>query len=384
VNGDSIPAEAAPVPQSDGGRLFDAMSFIDGGMPEPPRPRLLETYYRIRSFMPRSLRLAVRRLYSKRQATHSFRAWPVEPILVDRLHDRFRETLATTQDDRVPFINFWPGRKRFAFILTHDVEGPRGVENIPRLLELEQTHGLVSSWNFVAQGYAIPADMFRALRAVGCEVGLHGLTHDGSLFRDRGEFKRQLPEIHRYMADWGVVGFRSPATHRNPDWMPELGCLYDSSFPDTDPFEPQPGGCCSIWPYFLGDLVELPITMVQDHTLFEILRERSIQLWLRKADWLIENHGLVNVLVHPDYMLSEDRLQLYDELLGELVARPGGWHALPRDVAVWWRERAALERSENSLAVLETKGVAGTSPILRSRARIAYARSEGGRIVFDV
>jgi hypothetical protein len=125
--------------------------------------------------------------------------------------------------------------------------------------------------------------------------------------------------------------------------MPDLGCRYDSSFPDTDPFEPQPGGCCSILPYFLGDLVELPITLVQDHTLFEILQEQDIALWRDKATWVAAHGGLVNVLVHPDYALTPDRLTRYDELLTFLAGLEDGWHALPRDVARWWRRRAAVE-----------------------------------------
>jgi hypothetical protein len=54
--------------------------------------------------------------------------------------------------------------------------------------------------------------------------------------------------------------------------MASLPFEYDSSYPDTDPFEPQPGGCCSWLPYFNGPLVELPITLPQDHTLFVIPR----------------------------------------------------------------------------------------------------------------
>ena len=100
--------------------------------------------------------------------------------------------------------------------------------------------------------------------------------------------RRTLPKIHRYLDEWGAVGFRSPATHRNADWMPRLGVLYDSSFPDTDPFEPQAGGCCSIFPFFLGDMVELPITLVQDHTMWEILQHPGIDLWLQKSDWISE------------------------------------------------------------------------------------------------
>jgi hypothetical protein len=125
--------------------------------------------------------------------------------------------------------------------------------------------------------------------------------------------------------------------------MHEFGCLYDSSFPDTDPFEPQPGGCCSILPFFLRDLVELPITLLQDHTLFEILEQRTADVWISKVDWLVEHHGLVNVLVHPDYV-DAHRLDVYGQLLAHLKGQAGGWHALPREVASWWRLRATLER----------------------------------------
>ncbi|QWZ09556.1 hypothetical protein KRR39_07330 [Nocardioides panacis] len=125
--------------------------------------------------------------------------------------------------------------------------------------------------------------------------------------------------------------------------MHELGCLYDSSFPDTDPFEPQPGGCCSILPFFLHDLVELPITLLQDHTLFEILEQRTSDIWISKADWLVKHRGLVNVLVHPDYT-DAHRLDVYAQLLEHLTGQAGGWHALPREVAAWWRLRATLER----------------------------------------
>jgi hypothetical protein len=174
-------------------------------------------------------------------------------------------------------------------------------------------------------------------------VGLHGITHDGALFRDRSSFVASLPAIANHMADWGAVGFRSPALWRNAEWMHELPCLYDSSFPDTDPFEAQPGGCCAIHPFFFGDVVELPITLDQDFTLFELLRESSIARWMEKARWIVRHRGLVNVLVHPDYMDAR-RLNLYDQLLDFLAGREGGWHALPRDVAAWWRTRDGLGR----------------------------------------
>ena len=81
---------------------------------------------------------------------------------------------------------------------------------------------------------------------------------------------------------------------------------------------------------------------MQDHTLWEVLREPDIALWREKAAWLAAKRGLVNAIVHPDYALTDERLRQYDELLGYLAGLEGGWHALPRDVAAWWRRRAAL------------------------------------------
>jgi peptidoglycan/xylan/chitin deacetylase (PgdA/CDA1 family) len=372
------PLELTQPAEGQDSRMFDAVSFLDDPEVESRRPRLLNPYYAIKPTLPRATQLALRRLYARRQAQRPFPAWPIETLRVDQLKDRFRAELEATGAERVPFVNFWPERRRFAFILTHDVEGPRGVENIPRVLEIERRHGLRSSWNFVAEDYAIDPGLFPALREAGCEIGLHALHHDGLLFADRASFDAQLPRIHQVMKEWEAVGFRSPATHRRSAWMPELGCLYDSSFPDTDPFEPQPGGCCSIWPFFLDDLVELPITMVQDHTLFEILRETSIRRWVEKSEWLAGNHGLINVLVHPDYMLSDRRLDLYEQLLDHLAGLSGGWHALPREVASWWRVRACLERGRATN--IDSAAIAGPSV----RASTAYARKEGEEIVFEL
>jgi peptidoglycan/xylan/chitin deacetylase (PgdA/CDA1 family) len=341
----------------------------------------LRTYYRMKPFVPRAVQLAARRRYAKRiasvlEAGERFPRWPIEPVLVDRNRDRLQALLSRADSDHLTLVDLWPRGHRFAFILTHDVEGPDGVGNIPRVREVERRQGMVSSWNFVAEGYRVDASVFDQLRRSGCEVGLHGVTHDGRLFQDRQSFDAQLPRIRHYLQEWGVEGFRSPATYRNADWMPELGCRYDSSFPDTDPFEPQPGGCCSILPFFLGDVVELPITLTQDHTVFEILRAEPMRLWAQKAEWIIREHGLVTVLVHPDYVLRDERLAVYDELLGWLAAQTGGWHALPREVAAWWRVRDQLETAALERDVTE-------SELLRAGATLGRASVQDGELVFD-
>jgi hypothetical protein len=158
--------------------------------------------------------------------------------------------------------------------------------------------------------------------------------------------------------------------------MPELCAAYDSSFPDTDPFEPQAGGCCSILPFFLGDMVELPITLVQDHTLWEILREETIDLWTQKSDWIVANGGLINLITHPDYLDTPARLRMYEEFLEYLAAQEEGWYALPREVASWWRTRSGLRCVEDGdEATVEGNGA--------ERARVAWVVRDGEGVALE-
>ena len=353
---------------------FDPEHFLHERYSTGGIERLAGPYYRLKPLMPRRVQIALRRRHARLRGKREFPRWPAEDLLVRHQEESFRRAIRASAGERVPFVNFWPHRHRFAFVLTHDVEGPKGIANIPRLREIERAHGMVSSWNFVAEDYPTPTDVFGDLREQGCEVGLHGIHHDWRLFRDEDTFEQMLPVIRRYLDDWGAVGFRSPVTYRNADWMARLGALYDSSFPDTDPFEPQPGGCCSIFPYFIGEVVELPITLVQDHTMWEILRRRGIDLWLEKGEWIRRHHGLVNVIVHPDYVLSEERLAWYDEFLTWLERLDDGWHALPREVARWWKDRSAMEAGADGV-------VSGAGDW---QASVAWAREDGERVVYEV
>jgi hypothetical protein len=305
------------------------------------RNKSLALYYLLRPIIPRPLQIGLRRVYAKVQGRRHFPSWPIESVLVNQQKERLESLLLEAGTDRLPMVNYWPGTKRAAVVLTHDVETASGVSNISRVREVERRFGLVSSWNFVPERYRFDEAIFSSLRAEGCEIGVHGLYHDGKLFSSRKVFEERLPKINSYLRKWDAVGFRSPALHRVPDWLPEIEAEYDSSYPDTDPFEPQSGGCCSIFPYFLGQLVELPVTMPQDHTLFEILRAEGISTWREKASWLIQNHGMVLVIVHPDYMISSRNLGFYEQLLSFLAQQQEVWHSLPKDVVTWWRKRAA-------------------------------------------
>ncbi len=311
-------------------------------------------YYSLKPLIPRSVQLALRRKYSGRQAQSRFPAWPIEMCMI-RLIDRYLAALL--HDDRLAAVHRlgpWPAGHAFAFAITHDVEWDSGLAHAPALSELERSYGFSSSWNLVPERYPIDWRIVERLRSMGCEIGIHGLHHDGKLFQSWGRFRKGGARINEYARAWNAAGFRSESTLRNADWMHSLAFEYDSSFPDTDPYEPQAGGCCSIWPYFIGHLIELPITLPQDHTLFEILGYHDIAIWREKADWIEASSGLALLNVHPDYIFVGNRLHLYEEFLGHMRKKEAMWHALPRAIARWWRDRdASVLRRKNDAFVVE-------------------------------
>jgi hypothetical protein len=323
-------------------RLFWSEGYRDIGRSAVAafsRAAALRGYYLARPALPRSVQLALRRLFTRVQAASSFPGWPVE----DSLHDFYGwlfALIADLADGPVPFLGLWPAGRSWALVLTHDVETAAGYRDMDLLRAPERARGYRSSWNFVGARYQVDDEKVRSLQDDGCEVGVHGLRHDG---RDLAErfIDERLPAMWEHASRWNAVGFRSPATHRGWDLMPRLGFDYDSSYTDTDPYEPQPGGCCTYLPYVNHDMVELPITLPQDHTLFTILQHADADLWLRKAGHIRDRGGMVLVLTHPDYAHDQRLADGYQTLLDTFTDDDTMWRALPREVAAWWRGRAA-------------------------------------------
>jgi hypothetical protein len=67
--------------------------------------------------------------------------------------------------------------------------------------------------------------------------------------------------------------------YRNLECFDAFRLDYDMSVPSVAHLDPQRGGCCTVMPYFIGDLVELPLTTTQDYSLFHILGDHSLDLW---------------------------------------------------------------------------------------------------------
>src|SRR5271165_1771909 len=87
-------------------------------------------YYAIKPYLGWRLRLVFRRWLARRTLRRSLGIWPV------------REG----SERRPEGWSGWPEGKQFAFILTHDVEGERGLKRVKQLAELEKELGFRSSF----------------------------------------------------------------------------------------------------------------------------------------------------------------------------------------------------------------------------------------------
>jgi hypothetical protein len=300
-------------------------------------------YYAIKPYIGWRARLALRQFLAARTLHRSRRVWPV----------------LESSGMRPEGWTGWPEGKKFAFILTHDVEGELGLSRVKQLAALEMKLGFRSSFNLIPEGdYRVTKDLRAWLAKEGFEVGVHDLHHDGSLFRSRNDFYRQAPRINAHLKEWKAAGFRAGFMFHNLEWIRELEIEYDASTFDTDPFEPQPDGAETIFPFWVAPkngqrgYVELPYTLAQDSTLFLFLKEKTSEIWKRKLDWVAERGGMALVNVHPDYVAFEGRpptarefpAARYSDLLSYVKERYAGsyWSVLPRDLARWFRSQVSL------------------------------------------
>jgi hypothetical protein len=181
------------------------------------------------------------------------------------------------------------------------------------------------------------------------------------------------------MHTFGCQGFRSAILYRNAEWLEAIDASYDMSFPNVAHLEPQRGGCCTVMPYFIGRVLELPLTTIEDYSLFHILGESSMDIWKEQIELIRERNGLISFIVHPDYITEAREKDLYKSLLGHLCRlRAEGtlWIALPGEIDEWWRAR-------NSMRLVFQNGQWRIEGAGNLRARIAYAALEENRLTYS-
>ena len=305
-------------------------------------------YYRVKPYLPWRVRMGVRRMIARRKREAFKNIWPINEA-AGHQPESWRG---------------WPDGKKFALVLTHDVEGPDGLAKCRHLMELERNLGFHSSFNFIPEGsYKVPRELRSEVLQNGFEVGVHDLRHDGKLYWRRNNFTKSAHSINRYLRDWDASGFRAAFMLHDRERLHQLKIEYDASMFDTDPFEPQPEGANTIFPFWISDgngggYVELPYTLPQDSTLFLVLDEKSPEIWKTKLDWVVARGGMALLNVHPDYIGFDNELgpseypaAWYEDFLLYLKMRYNGeyWNPLPKKMATWFKENYRPKKNDGHI-----------------------------------
>jgi hypothetical protein len=340
---------------------------------------LQNIYYFLRPILPLAVRKRLQRMVFRRRLKNMFPSWPVDCSVEQIFEQLMALALQSSGVNEIPFIWFWPKGRQSALMMTHDVEGQKGADHCDLLMDLDDFYAIKAAFQLIPEGgYKSFDGLVSRIRARGFELNIHDLDHDGRLYEHEGLFVERAARINAYGRQYGMNGFRSGSMHRKQEWFDKLDFQYDMSVPTVSHVEPQKGGCCTVSPYFVDNILELPLTTVQDHGMFYVLSDRSLDLWWRQIEIILTHHGLISFIVHPDYVIEAAEREQYRKLL-EYIAKlrksHSVWVALPGEINSWWRERSQLQLVPRG----DSWEVVGQGS---ERARLAFAAFADGRVTY--
>jgi hypothetical protein len=342
---------------------------------------LRRLYYRLRPLTNLTVRKQIQKFHARSWKRQSFPKWPVDTTVEDICELLLLKSMEAKGVETVPFIWFWPDGASGCLMMTHDVETEAGKNHCADLMDVDDSFGIKASFQIVPQDrYAVSQEFVEMIRDRGFDIAIQDLNHDGQLFDNEEEFLRRIRTINQYAREYGAKGFRAAILYRKPEWYEAFEFAFDMSIPNVAHLDPQRGGCCTVMPYFIGNVLELPVTTIQDYTLFHLLDERSIDLWKAQVTLIFEKYGLASFIVHPDYILEPHASLVYKELLAylqELCANSKIWSALPAEVDSWWRARSKMSVVKDG----DSWRIEGDDT---KRAVLAYAKIVNGEITYEL
>lgn len=348
------------------------------------KPWIKDLYYRFRPLLPVGIRKHLQGQYLRDWESIAFPTWPVDRSVDVLLEKMLLLAMKKGQIDRLPFVWFWPFGHSACAIMTHDVETTEGRDFCDRMMDIDDAFDIKASFQIVPEKrYTVPKSYLEGIRKRGFEINVQGLDHDGNLFQNRQTFLESARRINQYASQYDARGFRSPILYRNSHWFQDMQFSYDMSVPNVAHLEAQRGGCCTIMPYSLPGgpvgMTELPVTMTEDYTLFHVLKDYSTALWEQQMSIILAGHGLMNFIVHPDYVTTGRAQSTFRTLLDKisrLRSDNNVWVPLPRAVDQWWRERNQMKVVQHGSAwKVEGPG--------SERATVAFACIEGDHLRYE-
>jgi hypothetical protein len=378
----------------DDGKLvlpFDPSEIIDNlrlerysntrDMPTSVQRFFRKLYYLLRPLTTLPMRKQVQRFHARNWRKQSFPTWPVDTTVEEICERLLLMSMDANGVKSVPFVWFWPDGASGCLTMTHDVETRVGRDRCADLMNVDDSFGIKAAFGIVPEErYEVSPSFLELIRSRGFEIAIQDLNHDGRLFDCKEEFLRRAKMINRYAREYGAKGFRAAVLYRNPQWYDAFELSFDMSVPNVAHLDPQRGGCCTVMPYFIGDVLELPVTTIQDYTLFHVLNEPSIDLWKTQVDLILRRNGFMSFIAHPDYIMDEETLPIYEGLLAylrELSAKIPIWSAIPAEVDSWWRARSKMNVVEDG----DSWRIEGDDT---GRAVLAYAKNVDGKLSYEL
>lgn len=241
----------------------------------------------------------------------------------------------------------WPGHKKSAITLTHDVESEKGQLSADKIANLEESEGFRSCWYFSTHTFKIDHSLIKRLHQAGHEIGSHDAYHDMcTAFLNKDKRNKRLKISREYLRNYSpnICGYRSPGLVRTRDLFMDLSkyYTYDSSIPDTEwvPGLRKEGGCLSFFPFFRDGILVLPVTMPQDIILYlhNYSFPKIFELWKLKLSSIHEFGGMAMLITHVEPHLGANTkfLDYYRDFLRYIKNINNIWIALPKDIAKHW------------------------------------------------
>lgn len=245
----------------------------------------------------------------------------------------------------------WPAGKKYAFMLTHDVDSGWVYEgdNLKLFTDIEDKAGVRGAWFFVTNLYGHDFAKIDALKASGHEIGYHCYNHDHKLaFLPERKMAERLDRSKWFIEKYGVAGFRSAHYLRTPALYSKLAgyVRYDSSVHDSYNPSFKVGlfreGCSTVHPFRLSDggLLELPITVPEDVKLYdaEAGPEAIAGVQLRQIEEVKKRGGLATLVVHPEPFLTARPacLEALKQVLKAVSSDPECWIRTPKEIYEFW------------------------------------------------
>ncbi|MEK6983798.1 MAG: hypothetical protein AABX33_04450 [Nanoarchaeota archaeon] len=297
--------------------------------------------------IPISLRNFLFDIVLKLKTDPKWPEWPVEKS-VELIRYLYIKSVSLLLRKRIPHVSFWPYKKKFAIAVTHDCDTESSFNNIDKIRDIEKKYSINSCWNVLSNKYRINREKLRKLKDECCEIGLHGYNHDNKTpFLKKGEIIERIMSASKIMQEFDIKGFRSESLLRNKEFLELLSNYfqYDSSTCDTDIYSPVAirSGTSTVFPFFIKNMVEIPVTLPQDYRLMRLNKTKNeiFNIWKDKVDFIRQINGAVVLLTHPDsHIFGNDKyLDVYERILKYLTRFDDGWITTPCEIANWWVER---------------------------------------------